>query len=168
MFLVVLRKAPPRRPPPARAPTPATAYVEEPLPPEAPWGPLKQPNSELPTAVDDVLGRKCRRCHGSPTRHAAPFPLYTWSDTRGQHHGQPIYARIGQAVESGFMPNLIPANPPVERLTEAEKQTLLSWVAQGAPSASFVAAAPPAGSGKRNPHPGAPATRVNRRAEPPP
>lgn len=140
MLVAVLRMERPERPPRATAVAPVASYVEAPLPLEPPWGPAKQPGSDLPEAVDDVLARKCRRCHGVPARHSAPFPLYTWADTRGKHHGQPIHERIGLAVQSGFMPIMIPANPPVERLTDAEKQTLLAWVADGAPSASELEA----------------------------
>lgn len=141
MFVVVLRIEP-RRPPRAKAPEPVASYVVPPRPLEEPWGPPKVPNSDLPADVDDVLAKKCRRCHGAPTRHSAPFPLYTWTDTRGQHHGRLVYERIGWAVETGFMPNLIPANPPIERLTDAEKQILLAWVAAGAPSASSLSPKP--------------------------
>jgi hypothetical protein len=154
MLVVVVRMERPRRPPRAKAPEPAAPYVEVPLPLEAPWGPPKVANSDLPADVDDVLARKCRRCHGSPTRNSAPFPLYTWAETRGRHHGQLIYERIGLAVASGFMPNLIPANPPVERLTAAEKEILVAWVAAGAPSASDLAKVPSVSSGRtRSPKP---------------
>jgi hypothetical protein len=149
MLVIVLRERP-RRPPRAKASEPAVSYVESPQPLEAPWGPPKVPNSDLPADVDDVLAKKCRRCHGSPPRHSAPFPLYTWADTRGQHHGRPIYERIGWAVEVGFMPNLIRANPPVERLTDAEKQILIAWVRAGGPSASLLAKAPAPSSGGRH------------------
>jgi hypothetical protein len=154
MVVVVARMERPKRPPPSKPPQPATSYVEPPLPLEAPWGPPKLPNADLPADVDDVLARKCRRCHGAPTRHSAPFPLYTWADTRGPHNGQPIYERIGRAVETGFMPNLIRANPPVEPLTDAEKEIVLAWVRAGGPSASsLLAKASPAVSGKRSPKP---------------
>ncbi len=154
MVVVVLRMERPRRPPPSRTPAPVTSYVEAPLPPEPPWGPPKLPNADLPANVDAVLAAKCRRCHGAPTRHAAPFPLYTWADTRAVHNGQPIYQRMGMAVETGFMPQMIPANPPVERLTEEEKRTLIAWVAAGAPSESLLAQAPPVKSGaRRSPKP---------------
>jgi hypothetical protein len=143
MVVVVLRVERPRRPPPTRTPAPATSHVEAPLPPEPPWGPLKVPNANLPAGVDAVLAAKCRRCHGAPTRHSAPFSLYTWTDTRAVHNGQPIYQRLGNAVETGFMPQLIPANPPVEKLTDAERQTLLAWVSAGAPSQSDLATAAP-------------------------
>jgi hypothetical protein len=154
MVAFVVRIGRPRKAPRAKAPEPVAPYVERPLPLEGPWGPPKVPNSDLPADVDDVLARKCRRCHGSPTRHSAPFPLYTWTDTRGQHHGRLIYERIGLVVASGFMPNLIPANPPVERLTDAEKQILVAWSAAGGPSASLLAKAPPVSSGRgRSPKP---------------
>jgi hypothetical protein len=154
MLAVVVRMERPKRPPRAKAPEPVAPYVEPPLPLEPPWGPPKVPNSDLPADVDDVLARKCRRCHGSPTRHSAPFPLYTWEETRGRHHGQLIYVRIGLAVASGFMPNLVPANPPVEPLTAAEKQILVAWVDAGAPSASELAKAPPVASARaRTPKP---------------
>jgi hypothetical protein len=139
MFAVVSRMERPKRPAPKKAAAPVTSYVEPPIPPEAPWGPLTQPNSDLPAAVDDVLARKCRRCHAVPARHSAPFPLFTWADTRGERNGEPIYQRLGKAVATGFMPNMIPANPPIEALTEAEKQTLIAWVSAGAPSASQAA-----------------------------
>jgi len=144
LFVVVLRMERPHRPPKVKAPEPAGSHVEMPPPLEAPWGPPSVPDSDLPANVDDVLAKKCRRCHGSPTRHSAPFPLYTWADTRGQHHGRLIVERIGWAVETGFMPNLIPANPPVERLTDAEKQVLLAWVAAGGPRAKPTAHRAPA------------------------
>jgi hypothetical protein len=136
ILVALLRVERPKRPPQTTTAAPTASYVAPPIPLEPVWGPLKRPDSDLPEAVDDVLAAKCRRCHSVPPRHSAPFPLDTWSDTRGKHHGQPIYERIGKVVESGFMPMMIPANPPVERLTDAEKQTLVAWVAEGARSAS--------------------------------
>jgi hypothetical protein len=154
MLVVVMRMERPKRPPRTRPPEPSAPYVEPPLPLEAPWGPPTVPNSDLPADVDDVLAKKCRRCHGSPVRHAAPFPLYTWADTQGRHHGQLIHERIGVVVASGFMPNMIPANPPVEPLTPAEKQILIAWAAAGGPSASSLAKARSVGSGRgRTPKP---------------
>src|SRR5690348_7067835 len=100
MLVAVLRMERPKRPPPATTAAPVASYVPLPIPLEEPWGPPKVPSSDLPAEVDDVLANKCRRCHGSPTRHSAPFALYTWADTRGQYNGQPIYRRLGMAVES--------------------------------------------------------------------
>jgi hypothetical protein len=149
MVVVLARMERPRRPPPSKPPEPARPYVEQPLPLEAPWGPPKVPNADLPADVDEVLAKKCRRCHGTPPRNAAPFPLYTWADTQGKHNGRLIYERMGWAVQTGFMPNMIRANPPVEPLTDIEKQTLLAWVAAGGPSASSLAKTNAAASGSR-------------------
>ena len=48
-------------------------------------------------------------------------------------NGEPIYKRLARSIETGFMPFNIPANPPIEPLTDAEKKTLLDWVKNGAP-----------------------------------
>jgi hypothetical protein len=87
MLAVVLRQETPRRAPRAKRIETPPSVVEVPLPPEPPFGPLKQPNSELPADVDEVLARKCRRCHTVPTRNGAPFTLFTWSEIQRQHHG---------------------------------------------------------------------------------
>jgi hypothetical protein len=136
MLAVALRmkpKPPPTRPPAATA-APVPSTVE--LPREPPFGPLKLPDSELPCDVDQVLADKCRRCHGSPARHGAPLTFYKWSELHAEYLGEPVYKRLGRAVETGFMPNRIPANPPVEPLSPDEKRTLAAWVAAGAPRGS--------------------------------
>jgi hypothetical protein len=103
------------------------------------------PDSDLPCDVDQVLADKCRRCHGTPGRNGAPLIFYKWSELHAEYLGEPVYKRLGRAVQTGFMPNRIPANPPVEPLSSAEKQTLLDWVAAGAPRGSC---APPEASAK--------------------
>jgi hypothetical protein len=104
-----------------------------PLPLEPPLERVRVPDSELPCPVDDVLARKCRRCHTTPARHNAPFELLTWEDTRLERLGHPLYIDIGRVVGTGYMPLAIEANPPVERLTPEEKKILLDWVDAGAP-----------------------------------
>lgn len=139
MLVVALRMKPeasPARPPPAPV-SPEPSVVE--LPREPPFGALKLPDSELPCDVDQVLADKCRRCHGSPSRNGAPLVFYKWSELHAEYLGEPVYKRLGRAVQTGFMPNRIPANPPVEPLSPAEKQTLLTWVAAGAPRGSCAA-----------------------------
>ncbi len=100
---------------------------------EAPFGPLRAPGSGLPCAVDDAFAAKCRRCHTVPTRHGAPFVFLTWEDTQQLRSSQPLYQLIGRAVRSGFMPYKVATIPPVESLSESEKQTILDWVDRGAP-----------------------------------
>ena len=117
-------------------PAPAVVAPPEPLPLEPPVELLRVENSGLPCDVDEVLARKCRRCHTQPPRHSAPVQLLRWEDTQADRNGAPVFQHLGRAVASGFMPYLIMANPPIERLTDAEKKTLLDWVAAGAPRGS--------------------------------
>ncbi len=139
---VVLAREPVKRtrasaesaPPPP--PPPATIEQPEPLPPEPPFGPLKRADSGLPCDVDEVLAKKCRRCHANPPRHGAPVVFYTWEEMQAPRHERPLYEILGRVVDSGYMPFATPANPPVERLTDAEKRILHDWVAAGAPRGS--------------------------------
>lgn len=121
------------------------AYVPPPLPRDPPLEKVRVPDSGLPCDVDDVLARKCRRCHTTPARHNAPFELYTWDDTRKVRLDKPLYVDIGRVVDSGYMPLGIEADPPVERLTPEEKKSLLDWVDAGAPKTSC----PPDDAGAR-------------------
>jgi hypothetical protein len=154
MLAVVLR---PRHEPKRRgseAARPWSSGVTTPVaierPPEPPFGPLKHASSELPCDVDQVLADKCRRCHGTPQRHGAPFSLFTWAEMQPDRFGEPIYKRLGRSIETGFMPFNIPANPPIEMLTPEEKKTLLDWVAKGAPRGSCVQPAPSSSSAIRS------------------
>jgi hypothetical protein len=151
LVIAFTRKPKPEATPqaPAAAPQNTTRSEPEPLPEEPPFGPLRVEDSGLPCDVDDVLARKCRRCHAIPPRHNAPFPLFTWAETQIVRGSEPLYHHLGRVVQSGFMPFIIEANPPIERLTDAEKKTLLDWVSAGAPSASCK---PPAPAKKRRPN----------------
>lgn len=115
-----------------QAPAPVPALPEA-LPLEPPFGPLRAPKAGLPCAVDTVFADKCRRCHTTPTRHGAPFPLLTWQQATQRYHGEPLTRVMGAVVRSGFMPYQVETNPPVQPLTEAEKKTLLDWIEAGAP-----------------------------------
>lgn len=114
----------------------AARRAAEPMPEEPPVELTRVPDSGLPCQVDDVFARKCRRCHTIPTRHGAPFVFLTWDDTRQDRSGQPLYSVIGRAVQSGFMPYKMEANPAVQPLTDDEKKIILDWVAAGAPKES--------------------------------
>ena len=110
-----------------------------PIPLEGPVETLRVSNSGLPCAVDDLLAAKCRRCYTIPTRHNAPFALLTWEDTHTLLRDSMRFEVMARAVTSGFMPYNIPANPPVERLTEDEKRILVEWAKAGAPRATCPA-----------------------------
>jgi|GEM_PF-1989477 len=135
-----------------------------PLPEEPPIETPRVPNSGLPCKVDDVFASKCRRCHTIPTRHGAPLVFLTWEDTRQDRLGQPLYAVIGRAVRTDFMPYRVEANPPVQQLSDDEKKIILDWVDAGAPredcdpnapqpqkSASKTSKAAPTASSKAKP-----------------
>jgi len=111
----------------------ARLEAEQPPPEEPPVETLRVPESGLPCEVDEVFASKCRRCHTIPPRHGAPLVFLTWEDTRQDRFGQPLYAVIGRAVRTDFMPYKIDANPKVLPLTPAEKRVILDWVDAGAP-----------------------------------
>lgn len=106
----------------------ALRRAAEPMPEEPPVELTRTESSGLPCAVDEVFARKCRRCHTVPTRHGAPFVFLTWDDTQQERGGQKLVQLIGRAVRSNFMPYRIEANPPVQPLTDEEKQIILAWV----------------------------------------
>ena len=98
----------------------------------------------LPAEVDAVFAAKCTRCHTSEEERLActeagtclyaPFPLLTWADTRRALGTPLVYERIVPVTESGFMPLMSDRiSPPVEALTDSERQTLIDWVENCAP-----------------------------------
>lgn len=89
--------------------------------------------SALPCSVSLVLEAKCQRCHGEHLQNGAPFALLSWSDTQRTYFDKPVHERMLSAIESGFMPLVLPSiTPPVERLTDEEEQTLVAWLRAGA------------------------------------
>jgi hypothetical protein len=126
LCLVVLAGAP------ARAQTPAVPLVPAPSTPvpEVTWH-----RDVLP-----IVRTRCQPCH-EPSG-VAPFSLLT--------HAQALehLSELGEAVRVGYMPPWQPADGcqsfrDARRLTRAETDTLLAWVAQGGP-AGPPASAPPA------------------------
>ena len=90
-----------------------------------------------------MLEAKCRRCHTDPQQNGAPFPLLAWKDTQVDLFGTPIWMRMSNAVASGFMPLCAENkcgdfNPPVQKLTDEEKSTLLAWLECPQPSFGVV------------------------------
>jgi hypothetical protein len=71
------------------------------------------------------------------TCEAGPFPLLVWSDTRRDLGGFRPVDMIATAVSSGIMPfQSTRVSPPVEKLTDAEKKTLIQWAQACAPPGS--------------------------------
>ncbi len=88
--------------------------------------------------VAPILKTKCSRCHGDELKHGAPFRLVGYRDLISVWGSskKPIYDRVGAAIESDFMPAtwLKNVEPPVEKLSEEERATLLRWVELDAPA----------------------------------
>lgn len=87
-----------------------------------------------------VIVAKCQRCHQDPPKNGAPVPFLTYEDTQAPYGTSEFKysdAMLG-AVEKDQMPFLAANNPPlnlmppVEPLTAEEKDTLLTWLKQGA------------------------------------
>lgn len=84
----------------------------------------------------DVLRERCQRCHTSPTAFGAPFPLLEYTDVDREYppgSGERLSTRIQQVVRHHVMPPLgLALDPPVEPLSEAQKDVLLVWLEEGA------------------------------------
>jgi hypothetical protein len=88
----------------------------------------------LPCAVDDVLARRCRDCHGATPRFGAPMPLVTHADLVATAVGDPgrrVFELVGERIHDTTrrMPQ-----PPNLALSADDMATLDSWVKAGAPS----------------------------------
>lgn len=77
-----------------------------------------------------LLEDRCGRCHGDPIAHGAPFSFVTSEDReRVDAKGVTRRERMAQAIERGDMPALfIELEPPVQGLSDEERDTLLRWL----------------------------------------
>jgi hypothetical protein len=79
----------------------------------------------------------CRRCHEPvPNRVGTPFALQTWEDTQQEYVGEPVWHHMISVLEVDFMPlRTLPIeiiDPPIQPLDPTCKNTLLTWLRQGA------------------------------------
>jgi hypothetical protein len=130
-----------RRLPLRRAPVPvepersaAEIFGTEPAPLPLTVSP-SAPRIVLWCKVRAVLEHKCQRCHSSPPRNGAPFPLLTYADTQREHpigSGHPLFERMSHALRYRIMPpTALPLEPPVLPLETAERDALLVWLEEG-------------------------------------
>jgi hypothetical protein len=86
--------------------------------------------------VREVLERRCQRCHGNPTAHGAPVSFVSYADTQREQppgSGWFLAERMNFLVRHRVMPpTTLPLDPPVEPLSEREKDILLVWLEEGA------------------------------------
>jgi hypothetical protein len=78
---------------------------------------------DFPCDVFAVLQNNCNSCHQSPPVNGAPFSLLTYEDTRELlfMSTKPRWQRMGEVVESSFM-------PLGATIADPDKQLLLDWV----------------------------------------
>jgi hypothetical protein len=85
-----------------------------------------------------VINCVCQQCHQNPTLHGAAMPLMTYEDTQVPFplatSSTRVWQRMQVAVTTGAMPETSNPSvvPAVEPLTDAQRNTLLDWLAQGA------------------------------------
>jgi hypothetical protein len=85
-----------------------------------------------------IVNCACQQCHQNPTVNGAAMPLMTYEDTQLPYPTATsstfVWQKMQAAVSSRFMPETGNPSvvPPVKPLSEADRTTLLSWLAQGA------------------------------------
>ncbi len=117
-------------------------------------GPVEDVHVDLPDASNDAstdseagalvpfceafkVMKVCRRCHEPvPNRVGTPFALLSWEDTQQDYVGEPVWHHMINVLEIDFMPlRTLPIeiiNPPIQPLDPTCKNTLLTWLRQGA------------------------------------
>ena len=85
-----------------------------------------------------VINCVCQQCHQNPTLNGAAMPLMTYEDTQAPFplatSSTLVWQRMQVAIRSGSMPETSnpSVEPPVKPLSDAQRSTLLDWLAQGA------------------------------------
>lgn len=103
--------------------------------------------SFFPCEIETIIVAKCQRCHNSDavlkdctkanTCEPGPFQLLTWGDTRRDFGRVRPVDRMPAVISSGYMPyQSMTLTTPVEKLTAAEKATMLQWLSACAPPAT--------------------------------
>jgi hypothetical protein len=89
----------------------------------------------IPCDVQAALDAKCNRCHDASLAFGAPYPLTSFESFHEVHGTQPVYASVKAVIEDDYMPPVgVPAEPPIEPLTAAERSTLIDWLDAEAPA----------------------------------
>jgi len=85
-----------------------------------------------------VINCVCQQCHQDPTVHGAAMPLMTYEDTQLHYptasSASLVWQKMQEAVTNRTMPEIgdPTVDPPVKPLSDAQRNTLLAWLAQGA------------------------------------
>lgn len=110
---------------------------------------MQEPPPPMPVSfgwcdAQPIIVAKCGRCHADPAQNGAPFSLTEYADTQVvDSHERLRYERMRTAIETDSMPALfVKLEPPVEPLTDTERQQLLDWLDAGAPLGDAEACSP--------------------------
>lgn len=88
----------------------------------------------LPCDVDAVLAVNCRKCHDASPKFGAPMALVTADDLHAPAKSNPA-RRVYELVPERIADDKAPMpQPPNARLSDADRTTLSSWAAIGAPA----------------------------------
>lgn len=98
---------------------------------------------EIPCAPRRVLREVCQRCHVSPPRNGAPFPLLTRANVLSTYGGSVVRELMIEQLEARRMP-LAPVT-----IEDDDRATLLAWLHAGAPAGGACAAADDASTDAR-------------------
>ncbi len=79
----------------------------------------------IPCDVLKIMANKCVTCHSNPTQYGAPMPLVTLEDVQRLRNNRPTREIMIERVENRTM-------PPNTTLSDAERNTLLTWLRGGA------------------------------------
>lgn len=85
--------------------------------------------------VSELLQAKCQVCHSGKGNFGAPFPLVTYEDTQVEDHAGARYERMQTMIEADLMPpspEQTTLGSPPDKLTEDEKELVLTWIEEGA------------------------------------
>jgi len=85
-----------------------------------------------------VINCVCQQCHQNPPVNGAAMPLMTYEDTQAPFPQPTSSTLVWQKMQSAVSNRTMPETgnpsvvPAVKPLTDAERNTLLNWFAQGA------------------------------------
>lgn len=91
----------------------------------------------IPPEVAEVLKLRCQPCHSDPPQRYAPMPIVTWEQLQGPSPSDAelsVFEMVELRVGSEDFPMPPKESPELEAITDLERELLLQWVAQGAPT----------------------------------
>jgi hypothetical protein len=98
-----------------------------------------QANELVPwCAAYEIINCVCQQCHQNPPLHGAPLPLVTYANTQAPYPAaaptKKVWQEMQAVITSRFMPFMgdLTVMPPVQPLSDSQRATMLSWLAQGA------------------------------------